>query len=75
MTSVRDWLYGVGNTEPKPAKSADEQTEAERLQVIYHMITVANEEGDAVINPQDTTNGRMSTPCFLSTTRSPTIDG
>ena len=46
---VRDWLHGVRNTEPEPASSAEPQTEAERLRVIYHMITVAQEEGGADI--------------------------
>lgn len=49
--SVRDWLHGVRNTEPEPANSAESQTEAERLRVIYHMITVSSEEGGADITP------------------------
>lgn len=48
---VRDWLYGVRSTEPEPANSAEAQTEAERLRVIYHMITVPAEEGGADITP------------------------
>lgn len=48
--SVRDWLYGVNNTEPDPA-NVEPQTEAERLRVIYHMITVSKEEGGAEIAP------------------------
>lgn len=48
---VRDWLYGVSNTEPEPGVSAEPQTEAERLRVIYNMITVPREEGGADITP------------------------
>ncbi|BCR90548.1 anoctamin family protein [Aspergillus chevalieri] len=48
---VRDWLHGVRNTEPESASTAEAQTEAERLRVIYHMITVPKEEGGAGISP------------------------
>jgi hypothetical protein len=49
ISSVRDWLYGVRNTEPEPASSAEPQSEAERLRVIYHLITVPKAEGGAGI--------------------------
>lgn len=48
VCSVRDWLYGVRNTEPE--NESEPQTEAERLRVIYHMITVSEEEGGAGIS-------------------------
>ena len=48
VCSVRDWLYGVRNTEPEA--ESEPQTEAERLRVIYHMITVSEEEGGAGIS-------------------------
>lgn len=48
VCSVRDWLYGVRNTEPE--SESEPQTEAERLRVIYHMITVSEEEGGAGIS-------------------------
>ena len=49
---VRDWLYGIRNAEPEPANSTEPQTEAERLRVIYHMITLPTQEGGAGISPQ-----------------------
>lgn len=49
---IRDWLYGVRNTEPEPEDSAEPQTESERLRVIYHMITVPREGGGAGIIPK-----------------------
>ncbi|KAJ5730690.1 Acyl-CoA N-acyltransferase [Penicillium malachiteum] len=51
---VRDWLYGIRNTEPEPADSIDPQaeTEAERLRVINHLITLPTHEGGAGITPQ-----------------------
>jgi hypothetical protein len=49
QSRVRDWLYGVRNTEPEPASSAEPQSEAERLRVIYHLITVPKAEGGAGI--------------------------
>ncbi|OJJ33460.1 hypothetical protein ASPWEDRAFT_30534 [Aspergillus wentii DTO 134E9] len=48
---VRDWLYGLRNTEPEPSGTAEPQTEAERLRAINHMITVPKEEGGAGITP------------------------
>ncbi|KAG2025190.1 hypothetical protein GB937_002951 [Aspergillus fischeri] len=52
QSRVRDWLYGVRNTEPEPASSAEPQSEAERLRVIYHLITVPKAEGGAGITPR-----------------------
>lgn len=49
---VRDWLYGVRNTEPEPADAVEAQTESERLRVINHMIIVPQEEGGAGITPK-----------------------
>ncbi|KAJ5691818.1 Acyl-CoA N-acyltransferase [Penicillium macrosclerotiorum] len=49
---VRDWLYGIRNTEPEPAGSIEPQNEAERLRVINHMITLPSEEGGAGITPK-----------------------
>ncbi|KAJ5577405.1 uncharacterized protein N7459_006369 [Penicillium hispanicum] len=49
---VRDWLYGIRNAEPEPANSIQPQTEAERLRVINHMITLPTQEGGAGITPQ-----------------------
>lgn len=49
--SVRDWLYGIRNAEPEPASAIEPQTEAERLRIIYHMITLPTEEGGAGITP------------------------
>ncbi|KAJ5085004.1 hypothetical protein N7532_009775 [Penicillium argentinense] len=49
--SVRDWLYGIRNAEPEPASAIEPQTEAERLRVIYHMITLPAQEGGAGITP------------------------
>ncbi|KAK5788087.1 hypothetical protein VI817_009045 [Penicillium citrinum] len=48
---VRDWLYGIRNAEPEPASAIEPQTEAERLRIIYHMITLPTEEGGAGITP------------------------
>lgn len=48
---VRDWLYGIRNAEPEPASAIEPQTEAERLRVINHMITLPAEEGGAGITP------------------------
>jgi hypothetical protein len=52
QSRIRDWLYGVRNTEPEPEDSAEPQTESERLRVIYHMITVPREGGGAGIIPK-----------------------
>ncbi|KAL4890562.1 calcium-activated chloride channel-domain-containing protein [Aspergillus ambiguus] len=52
QSRIRDWLYGVRNTEPEPEASAEPQTESERLRVIYHMITVPREAGGAGIVPR-----------------------
>lgn len=49
---MRDWLYGVRNTEPEPAISVEPQTEAERLRVIYHLITLPKEVGGVGITPK-----------------------
>ncbi|OQE26618.1 hypothetical protein PENSTE_c005G01252 [Penicillium steckii] len=48
---VRDWLYGIRNAEPEPASAIEPQTEAERLRIINHMITLPSEEGGAGITP------------------------
>ncbi|KAE8380103.1 calcium-activated chloride channel-domain-containing protein [Aspergillus bertholletiae] len=49
QSRIRDWLYGVRNTEPEPESSAEPQSESERLRVIHHMITVPREAGGAGI--------------------------
>ncbi|KAJ5117021.1 hypothetical protein N7456_001369 [Penicillium angulare] len=51
---VRDWLYGIRNTEPEPADAIDlaTETEADRLRVISHLITLPVQEGGAGITPQ-----------------------
>ncbi|KAJ5261016.1 hypothetical protein N7478_011611 [Penicillium angulare] len=51
---VRDWLYGIRNAEPEPADAIDPatETEAERLRVISHLITLPVQEGGAGITPQ-----------------------
>ncbi|KAJ5985594.1 hypothetical protein N7499_008118 [Penicillium canescens] len=48
---VRDWLYGIRNAEPTRSNSTEPQTEAERLRVIYQMMTLPKEEGGAHITP------------------------
>ncbi|KAJ5301606.1 hypothetical protein N7508_006469 [Penicillium antarcticum] len=48
---VRDWLYGIRNAEPTQTNSTEPQTEAERLRVIHHMMTLPKEEGGAEIIP------------------------
>ncbi|CAG8163415.1 unnamed protein product [Penicillium salamii] len=48
---VRDWLYGIRNSEPTSSNSTETQTEAERLRVVHQMITHSNEEGGAGITP------------------------
>ncbi|EAW13544.1 anoctamin family protein [Aspergillus clavatus NRRL 1] len=52
QSRVRDWLYGVRSVEPEPASSAMPHSEAERLRVIYRMITASKEEGGAGITPK-----------------------
>ncbi|OJJ77050.1 hypothetical protein ASPBRDRAFT_190388 [Aspergillus brasiliensis CBS 101740] len=52
QSRIRDWLYGVRNTEPESESSAEPQSESERLRVIYHMITVPKEAGGAGITPK-----------------------
>lgn len=49
VVRIRDWLHGVRNSEPESEESAEPQTEAERLRVIYHMITVPKDAGGAGI--------------------------
>jgi hypothetical protein len=49
---VRDWLYGLRNTEPGPAGSQEPKTDAERLRAIYYMITSPREYGGAGITPK-----------------------
>ncbi|KAJ9395203.1 hypothetical protein DTO282F9_7861 [Paecilomyces variotii] len=49
---VRDWLYGVRNQEPDASSVTEPQTEAERLRVIYQLITFPPEEGGADITPK-----------------------
>ncbi|KAJ5623642.1 hypothetical protein N7490_012247 [Penicillium lividum] len=51
---VRDWLFGIRHAEPEPADAIDAhtETEAERLRVINHMITLPAQEGGAGITPQ-----------------------
>ena len=48
---MRDWLYGIRHSEPERANSIEPQTEAERLRVIYQMITLPTQEGGAGIIP------------------------
>ncbi|THC99169.1 hypothetical protein EYZ11_001344 [Aspergillus tanneri] len=52
QSRIRDWLYGVSNTEPESESSAEPKSESERLRVIYHMITVPREAGGAGISPK-----------------------
>lgn len=49
---VRDWLYGIRNAEPEQGNSIEPETEAERLRVIYSMITLPFSEGGAGITPE-----------------------
>ncbi|KAJ5198669.1 uncharacterized protein N7498_007786 [Penicillium cinerascens] len=49
---VRDWLYGILNSEPDSAGSIEPATEAERLRVVNQMITLPTEEGGAGITPK-----------------------
>ncbi|KAJ6164048.1 hypothetical protein N7470_002720 [Penicillium chermesinum] len=49
---VRDWLYGIRNDEPEQGNSIEPETEAERLRVIYNMITLPSLEGGAGITPE-----------------------
>lgn len=51
---MRDWLYGIRNGEPEAPDAIDlnAETEAERLRVISHMITLPAHEGGAGITPQ-----------------------
>jgi anoctamin-10 len=42
----------VRNAEPEKESSAEPQSEAERLRVIYHLITVPKAEGGAGITPR-----------------------
>ncbi|EPS26362.1 hypothetical protein PDE_01298 [Penicillium oxalicum 114-2] len=51
QSRVRDWLYGIRNTEPEPASSVEPQNEAERLRVIEHMMTLPTAEGGVGITP------------------------
>ncbi|KAF7718876.1 Uncharacterized protein PECH_007191 [Penicillium ucsense] len=51
QSRVRDWLYGIRNTEPEPASSIEPHTEAERLRVIEHMMTLPTAEGGVGITP------------------------
>lgn len=51
LCSVRDWLYGVHNSEPSRTRFVEPQTEAERLRVINNMITLPPEQGGAGITP------------------------
>lgn len=49
---MRDWLYGLRNTQPGAANSPEVETEAERLRVIYFMMTAPKEYGGANITPK-----------------------
>ncbi|KAE8354375.1 calcium-activated chloride channel-domain-containing protein [Aspergillus coremiiformis] len=49
QSRIRDWLYGVRNTEPEPESSAEPHSESERLRIIHHTITVPREAGGAGI--------------------------
>ncbi|EGE84743.1 hypothetical protein RJZ56_003604 [Blastomyces dermatitidis] len=51
---VRDWLHGVRNSQPNPnAKgSYTPETDAERLLMVYNMITAPSNEGGAGITPK-----------------------
>ncbi|OJD24561.1 hypothetical protein ACJ73_04080 [Blastomyces percursus] len=51
---VRDWLHGVRNSQPNPdAKgSCIPETDAERLLIVYNMITSPTSEGGAGITPK-----------------------
>ncbi|PGG98694.1 hypothetical protein AJ79_08779 [Helicocarpus griseus UAMH5409] len=51
---VKDWLHGVRNTQPDPdAKgSCVPETDAERLLMVYKMITLPVNEGGAGITPK-----------------------
>lgn len=52
---IRDWIYGVRASEPskdtKAALEEDSLTEAERLRIIYGLITHPQNEGGAGITP------------------------
>lgn len=49
---MRDWLYGLRNTQPGGSNSPEADTDAERLRVIHFMITAPNEYGGADIIPK-----------------------
>ncbi|KKZ64973.1 hypothetical protein EMCG_09118 [[Emmonsia] crescens] len=51
---VRDWLHGVRHSQPDPdAKgSCVPETDAERLLIVYNMITSPTDEGGAGITPK-----------------------
>lgn len=53
---VRDWMHGVRNEVPsadvKQSLQAEPLTEAERLRIIYQMITNEKQEGGAGITPK-----------------------
>lgn len=55
--SVRDWLHGVrADAPPKETRTAlesDPMYEAERLRIIYQLITNSEAEGGAGITPQE----------------------
>jgi anoctamin-10 len=48
---TRDWLYGVRSTQPDPAQSHEPETDAERLRVIYQIMTSPRDEGGLEITP------------------------
>ncbi|PGG97599.1 hypothetical protein GX51_07231 [Blastomyces parvus] len=51
---VREWLHGVRNSKPDPdaTGSSVPETDAERLLVVYNMITAPPNEGGAGITPK-----------------------
>jgi hypothetical protein len=49
---VRDWLYGLRNTQPDGDSSPGPQTDAERLRVIHYMLTAPADDGGANITPK-----------------------
>ncbi|OJJ50716.1 hypothetical protein ASPZODRAFT_148155 [Penicilliopsis zonata CBS 506.65] len=51
QSRVRDWLYGVRNSEPDPTGDNEVLSEAERLRVIHHMLILPRDEGGAGITP------------------------
>lgn len=49
---MRDWLYGLRNTQPSGDASPEPQSDSERLRVIHYILTAPTEDGGANITPK-----------------------